>query len=348
LRGCLAIDRITAIMHCSIPHLESLACAALERSGARPDNARSVVRALIAAELDDLPSHGLSRVAYYADQTAAGKVDGQASPAVSQSGSVVGVDAHTGFAYPAIEAGMPSAVAAARDQGIAALGIHRSHHFGVAGHHVEAMARQGIVALGFGNAPAAIAPWGGKRPLFGTDPIAFAAPRVSADPLVIDLSVSRVARGKVMMAQRTGEAIPPDWALDRDGQPTTDPAEAMAGSVRPMGDAKGAALALMVELLAAGLTGASFAYEASSLFDAEGEPPRLGQLFVLLDPGFFAGGDDFASRVEAMLTTMAAEPGVRLPGERRLAARYGHHQTIDLDAAILADLEQRAGSSASD
>jgi (2R)-3-sulfolactate dehydrogenase (NADP+) len=344
LRGWLTMDRMRLIMERSIPHLESLARAALERSGTRADNARSVVQALIAAELDDLPSHGLSRVAYYADQAAVGKVDGQATPVLSQSGSVVGVDASTGFAYPAIEAGIPAAVSAARRQGIAALGIHRSHHFGVAGHHVEAMARQGVVALGFGNAPAAIAPWGGKRALFGTDPIAFAAPRSTPDPLVIDLSVSRVARGKVMMAQRKGEAIPPDWALDREGQPTTDAAAAMAGSVRPMGDAKGAALALMVELLAAGLTGASFAYEASSLFDAEGGPPRLGQLFVLLDPGFFAGGDDFLRRVEAMLSTMAEEPGVRLPGERRLAARHGHDQTIDLDAAILADLEQRARS----
>jgi len=334
-------------MRCSIDYLQSLGQTALERSGVGPDNARSVVRALIAAELDDLPSHGLSRVAYYADQAAAGKVDGQAIPEVSESGSVVGVDARTGFAYPAIEAGIPPVLAAAQRQGIAALGIRQSHHFGVAGHHVEAMARRGLIALGFGSAPAAIAPWGGKRPVFGTNPIAFAAPRAeSEDPLVIDLSVSRVARGKVMMAQRTGEPIPDDWALDRDGKPTTDPAAAMAGSVRPMGDAKGAALALMVEVLAAGVSGASFAYEASSLFDAEGEPPRLGQLFVVLHPEFFAGGGDFCHRVDAILATMAAEPGVRLPGERRLAARHRQDTSLELDATILADLARRAGDSA--
>ena len=330
-------------MQCTVPAAESLARRVLEGVGVRADNAASVARALMAAELDDLPSHGLARVAYYADQAAAGKVDGRATPTLTTQGAVVRVDAATGFAYPAIEAGLKPAVDQARTHGIAALGVANSHHFGVAGHHVEAMARQGMVALGFGNAPASIAPWGGKRPLFGTDPIAFGAPRAGDDPLVIDLSVSRVARGKVMMAQRTGESIPDDWALDRDGQPTTDPAAAMAGSVRPMGDAKGAALALMVELLSAGLTGSSFAYEASSLFDAEGDPPRLGQLFIAMDPRFFGAGEGFIERLEAMLAMMADEPGVRLPGVRRLTARQSHAETINIDETILADLERRAG-----
>ncbi|RZU98307.1 Ldh family oxidoreductase [Spiribacter vilamensis] len=335
-------------MQCTVPVAESLARRVLQEAGASRDNAASVVRALMAAELDDLPSHGLARVAYYADQVAAGKVDGRATPSLTEQGAVVRVDAATGFAYPAIEAGIAPAVEQARSHGIAALGVANSHHFGVAGHHVEAMARQGMVALGFGNAPASIAPWGGKRPLFGTDPIAFAAPRAGSDPLVIDLSVSRVARGKVMMAQRTGESIPDDWALDRDGQPTTDPTAAMAGSVRPMGDAKGAALALMVELLSAGLTGSSFAYEASSLFNAEGDPPRLGQLFIVMDPRFFGAGDGFVDRVEAMLAMMVEEPGVRLPGARRLAARQSNAKMIDIDETILADLERRAGDQDAD
>jgi (2R)-3-sulfolactate dehydrogenase (NADP+) len=331
-------------MEYAIDELESLAHRALVRSGVSESNGACVAAALMAAELDDLPSHGLSRVAYYADQAAAGKVDGHAVPVVKASGAVVQVDARTGFAYPAIEAGLGPAVAAAECHGIAALSINHSHHLGVAGHPVERMARRGMMALAFGNAPASIAPWGGKRPLFGTDPIAFAAPRSATDPLVIDLSVSRVARGRIMLAQRRGETIPEDWALDGDGQPTTDANAAMAGSVRPMGDAKGAALGLMVELLAGALTGASFAWEASSLFDAEGEPPDLGQLFILLNPAFFPSGRSLNERVEAMIAAIAEERGARLPGARRLAARAQRRQALDIDERILRDLVQRAGS----
>jgi (2R)-3-sulfolactate dehydrogenase (NADP+) len=256
---------------------------------------------------------------------------------------VVRVDAGTGFAYPALDAGFQPLLTQARRHGIAAVAITNSHHFGVAGHFVERLADQGLVGLGFGNAPAAIAPWGGKRPLFGTDPIAFAAPRTGEAPLVVDLSVSRVARGKIMMAQRRGDPIPEGWAIDAEGRATTDADAAMAGSVLPMGEAKGAALALMVELLAAGLTGSSFAYEASSLFDAEGPAPRLGQFFIAIDPAFFQAGAGFADRVGQMCAMIEDQPEARLPGARRLAARGEATTHIDVGEAILADLQKRVG-----
>lgn len=326
-----------------IDSARSLAAAALERAGTSPENAASVAEALVAAERDAIASHGLSRVAFYADQVAAGKVAGQATPAVDPRGAVVRVDAGTGFAYPALDAGIQPLITQAQRYGIAAVAITNSHHFGVAGHFVERLAEQGLVGLGFGNAPAAIAPWGGNRPLFGTDPIAFAAPRGDAPPLVVDLSVSRVARGKIMMAQRRGDPIPEGWAIDAEGRPTTDADAAMTGSVLPMGEAKGAALALMVELLAAGLTGSSFAYEASSLFDAEGPAPRLGQLFIAIDPAFFQAGAGFGDRVDAMCAMIADQPDARLPGARRLAARDDAQTQIDVGEAILADLQRRAG-----
>jgi (2R)-3-sulfolactate dehydrogenase (NADP+) len=168
---------------------------------------------------------------------------------------------------------------------VAVAAVHRSHHVGAAGYHVAELARRGLVGLLFANTPAGIAPWGGHRAVFGTNPIAVAAPRTQDPPLVIDLSMSRVARGRVMVAQRAGAQIPDDWAVDAEGRSTTDPHRAMGGSMRPMGDAKGAALALMVEVLAAGLTGAQLGVDATSFFAAEGAPPRIGQLLIAIAPG---------------------------------------------------------------
>ena len=178
-----------------------------------------------------------------------------------------------------------------------------------------------MVAFVFGNAPKAIAPWGGKAPLYGTNPIAFAAPLGEGrPPLVIDLALSRVARGKIMAADKAGKPIPEGWALDPDGRPTTDPKAALAGTMIPIGEAKGAALALMVEVLAAGLTGASLAFEASSLFSGDGAPPNLGQTIVAIDPGLASAGA-FAERMSTLVEAIESEPGARLPGTSRLAAR---------------------------
>ncbi len=331
-------------MKLTLEEAKALAAAALKTADVSAENAEVVADALVAAERDGLASHGLSRVAYYADQARAGKVDGRARPSLSENAAVVMVDARHGFAYPGVAAGLARAETLAREYGLAAVGVTNSHHFGVAGHPVERIAEAGLIGIAMGNAPASIAPWGGKRPLYGTDPIAFSAPRLQRSPLVIDLSVSRVARGKVMLAARTGEAIPDNWALDAEGRPTTDPQAALAGSMVPMGEAKGAALALMVEILSAGLTGANFGYEASSLFDAEGPPTDIGQFFLILDPSRFAGREVFLERIEALFARMLEEPDVRLPGSRRLAAREKSlREGIEVDDAIYEDLLARAG-----
>jgi len=190
---------------------------------------------------------------------------------------------------------------------------------------VEALARKGLIGLMFANTPKAMAPWGGNRGVFGTNPIAFAAPRTTADPLVIDLSLSKVARGKIMVAEQEGIAIPQGWALDADGKPTTDPKAAMAGTMLPMGDAKGAALVLMVEILAAGLTAAHFGFEASSFFTAEGESPGVGQLLIGLAPDPLSG-ETFAGRLEILVAAILEQKNTRLPGDRRLALRQEAHK----------------------
>ena len=323
--------------------LLTLAEDVLLRVGVSADNAAHVARALIAAEIDGLGSHGLARLPFYADQAASGKVNGQACPAVNCKGAVVYVDADAGFAYPAIRKGLDAGIKQARQSGISAVAIANSHHFGVAGHHVEDVAARGLLALAFGNTPAAMAPWGGTTPLFGTNPIAFAAPRKEQPPLVIDLSLSKVARGKIMLADKRGERIPANWALGADGQPTTDPKSALAGSMTPLGDAKGSALALMVELLTAGLTGSNLAFEASSFFESDGDAPRVAQLFVLLDPAHFAGADVFDSRLETLSSEITQQAGTRLPGEKRLKARQAASEGVCVADPLLKELHRRAG-----
>jgi len=332
-----------AVTTLSLSEAEDLGRRVLAASRVTPDNAAAVSHALVAADADGLSSHGLARLPVYAEQALVGKVDGYARPLADRTAAAtLRIDASNGFAFPAIALAIEEGGRIAAEAGIAAVAINRSHHAGVAGHPVEAAALRGLVALAFANTPAGIAPWGGRTAVFGTNPIAFAAPRRSTAPLVIDLSVSKVARGKIMVAQRKGESIPEGWALDAEGRPTTDASAALAGTMLPLGDAKGAALALMVEILAAGLTGANFGFEASSFLDAKGPPPGVGQLFLFLDPERL-GGPNFADRLELLTATILAQPGVRLPGQRRLAARAGAaKQGIDIPSDLHAELERRA------
>ena len=285
------------------------------------DNAERVAKALVAAEADGQKGHGASRVPSYAAQARSGKVDGHAVPeAIRLTDAAAIVDARDGFAYPAIELAQQTLVDCLANAPLAAVVIRNSHHSGVVAHHVEPLARGGFVAMSVGNGPQAIAPWGGCRGLFGTNPIGFAAPRAVHPPLVIDMSLSKVARGRINVAAQTGEAIPSGWALDAAGNPTTDAREAMAGTMAPIGDAKGAQLALMVEILAGALSASCFGFESSSYFTAEGPPPRAGQFLLALDPGPFSGGR-FGARLEDLLAAIEEQPGTRLPGQRRFALR---------------------------
>ncbi len=231
------------------------------------------------------------------------------------------VDAKQGLAFDACALAVDEAVKRARQFGVAFVAVTNSNHFGVAAYHLEAVAAAGFVGLAFGNSPAAMPAWGGKRALFGTNPIAAIFPRRNDAPLVIDLSLSAVARGKIMVAARDGKAIPEGWAIDKDGLPTTDAKAALEGSMLPAGGVKGAMLAMVIELLACALSGAAYGFESDSFFTEEGKPTRIGQSFLVIDPAALAGNDVFFERVEALVAAMAEDPQVRLPGERRLHNR---------------------------
>jgi (2R)-3-sulfolactate dehydrogenase (NADP+) len=305
-------------------------------AGASPANAASVAWALVMAEADGLKGHGLSRVPTYLAMLKSGKIDGQVVPKASRpKPGVLAIDAGHGFAYPAIDLAIVEIPDLAREQGIVAVPIRRSNHCGAAGLHVERLAEQGLVAMLYANTPGAIAPWGGSKPVFGTNPIAFAAPLAGREPIVIDMALSKVARGPIVAAKQKGQPIPEGWALDVHGKPTTDAAAALAGTMVPLGDAKGATLAMMVEILAAALVGAHFGFQASSFLDADGGPPDTGQLILAIDPHAM-GGNWFDERMRALVHAIEAQEGTRLPGVRRLTLRAkARAEGIDMPEEML-------------
>jgi (2R)-3-sulfolactate dehydrogenase (NADP+) len=309
----------------SVDQAREAASAALQRAGAHAAMAEATARALVLAEAQGLASHGLSRVAQYATHLRNGRADGAAVPTLRHAcGGAVLVDAHDGLAFAACELAIGEAIARAREHGIAIAGVTMSHHAGVMVDHLRPVAAAGLVGLAFTNSPAAMPMAGGRHAVFGTNPIAAVFPRRVGDPLMIDLSLSEVARGKLMVAAKEGRAIPEGWALDAEGRPTTDPKAGLEGSMLPLGSAtspKGAMLALVVELLAVALLGAQFGFEASSFFVDAGNRPRLGQSFIAIDPGALAGAAVYLDRVEALIAEMLIDDGVRLPGLRREALR---------------------------
>ena len=328
--------------------LQALAQRALAQAGAHAAMATSTARALVAAEAQGLASHGLSRVPQYVGFLKNGRADGQAVAKVARAkGGAVLIDAGGGLAFPACDLAIAEAIARAREHGVAFAGVTNSHHFGVAAYHLETVGGSGFTGIAMGNSPAAMPMPGGTRALFGTNPIAAVFPRKHGAPISLDLSLSEVARGKIMIAAQKGEPIPLGWALDKHGKPTTDAKAAIDGMMVPAGGTKGALLALMVELLVVALTGARFGFEADSFLVAEGNRPNIGQAFIVIDPNALAGNDAYYERVETQLTVMLADDEVRVPGYRRndLAAK-ARAGGLTVSDALLAQLQTLAASPA--
>ncbi|AMJ61730.1 Ldh family oxidoreductase [Bosea sp. PAMC 26642] len=322
----------------TLTDVEIFAKEALIACGASETAAASVARSIRRAQADGIGSVGLGYLGIYLGHLKSAKVDGYAFPLVTsaRAGAVL-VDAQHGFAHPAFDLARPSLAAAAREVGCATLAIRRSYSIGVLGHPVEDLAEDGLIALAFSNSPPNVAPWGGRKPLFGTNPLAFACPRPGQSPLVIDLATSQVTKVALTAAARAGDPLPDHWALDSDGRPTKDPAAALTGSIAPMGGAKGAALSLLVEILAAGLTGANFSKDASAYAKPDGPPPGVGQCIIAFAPEAFAPG--FGDRIEDLALAITAQSGARLPGDRRLQARrQAEIAGVDVDDALIAEI----------
>jgi (2R)-3-sulfolactate dehydrogenase (NADP+) len=307
-------------MNLSYPEILALANSGLQAAGINSKSAYETAQFLALAELDGLASHGLARVSQYAAHAKNGRIELDSKFRVRPFKTAAAlVDARDGLAFPALRFATDLSVNLASKNGLGLVAVTNSHHFGVAGHYVEAAARAGYVSLLFGNTPAAMPMVGGTKAIFGTNPLAAAFP-TSSDPLVIDMSLSAVARGKLLVAAKNGQAIPEGWALTADGKPTTDPQEGLKGLMLPLGGDKGALLALIVELLVVGLSGSRFSYEADSFFDPKGNRPRMGQLILTIDTGL-AGKSVFASRIQDFIDVLSADAGTRLPGQRRFKQR---------------------------
>lgn len=323
----------------SLDRVESLALSALVNSGTSPENALALAKATRITEAQGIASHGLAYLPIYCQHVQCGKVLGDAKPEVTAPRSAAfRVDAGNGFAHPAIAMGFEYLIPAAREYGIAVLNIDRSYNCGVLGVHTGALADAGLIGFGTTNAPASVAPSGGNRPVVGTNPWSFALPGDTG--FLVDQSASVIAKSEIMKAKRESRAIPDTWAFDPNGKPTTDPEIALTGSMAPSGGYKGVNQALMVELLAAALSGANLGIQASPFSGTVGGPPGTGQCFIAIDPSISAG---FSSQAE-LLCAAIIDQGARLPGvNRRDQMLHAEAEGVLVNPDILETVKGLAG-----
>ena len=321
----------------SLQEIEDIALDALVAAGTKAENARPLAIATAATEADGVASHGLAYIPIYCEHVSCGKVDGMATPKLTQPRpALICVDAATGFAHPAIEKGFNQLIPLAREQGVAALAITNSYNCGVLGYHTRQLAKAGLVGIGFTNAPASIAPSGGYKPVVGTNPFSIAAPGDDGEPaILIDQSASTIAKSEVMKRAREGKPIPVGWALDDEGNPTTDPNVGLKGSMAPSGGYKGVGVALMVEIMAAALTGSHLGIQASPFSGTIGGPPRTGQFFMAIDPKASSDGA-FGTRLSALVQAISSQDGSHLPGDgRRNMRKKSHINGVAVNTATL-------------
>ncbi len=307
----------------SLDDVRALAFSVLTRHGMSDAHAHAIANVITQGQRDECHSHGVYRLLVCVRSLRKGKVDPQAVPTLRRlSSSIVSVDAHRGFSLLSFETGLPVLVEMAKQHGIAAMAINNCYHFSALWPEVEAIAAEGLVGIAMNPSHSWVAPEGGAKPVFGTNPIAFAWPRPDGPPFVFDFATSAIARGDIELHAKQGKPIPPHWAIDADGQPTTDPKAALHGAMRTFGGHKGSALAAMVELLGGALIGDMTSLESMEFDEGVGATPCHGELVIALDPKLFLGDalDAGLARGERMLDAIVAQ-GARLPSQRRFDAR---------------------------
>ncbi len=318
-----------------ITEIDDMARRALIKAGATPEAASSLAKAIAAAERDGIPSHGLAYLPTYWEHLACGKVVASAVPSLSQEmPGVIAVDAGSGFAHPAIDLGFGALVPLARSQGIALLAVRNSYNCGVLGYHTERLAGEGLLGLGFTNAPSSIAVSGGRKPVLGTNPWSIAVPDGKGGAsIVIDQSASVVAKSEV--AKR---------ARDPEGEPTTDPNVGLKGTMLPAGGYKGVGSALLVELMAACLAGATIGARASPFSGTAGGPPKTGQCFIAIAPDAASAGE-FMARIAQLMEALTEESSAHVPGKGRREARAkAEREGVVVDPGILDKVRALAGA----
>lgn len=315
----------------TVDQVYQLAHACLVANGCDEANADAVAATITAAERDGCPGHGLIRLPGYIATLRSGKVDGTARPTISRPlPAVVKVDGHGGFAPLALNMSREDLIDAAKGQGVAVAALSRVHHFAALWIEVEALAEAGLCAMACTAYMPAMAPAGGTKAIFGTNPFAFGWPRKDAPPMVFDMAAASMAKGEILVAAREGYPVPTGTGLDKTGTPTTDPNAILdGGMILPFGGYKGSNIAMMVELLAAGLVGEHFSYEAAQHDNKDGGPPRGGEFLLAIDPSKIAG-PGWLDHSEGFFETYLGIDGARLPGARRHANRKDGARTVEI------------------
>lgn len=327
--------------------LELIAAAVLERAGVSPSHAKTVAACLVHADLRGVDSHGLSRLPIYLARIETGAVSCQKTPTlIRQSGATACLDGANQLGAVAGEAALEHALGLARAYGVGIVGVCHSNHFGACSYYAQKAVEQKMILLVLSNAPKSIAPVGGIRPFFGTNPIAIGIPAGSEAPFLLDMATSVTARGKIMLAHQKGESIPADWAMDAQGEPTTDPAEALQGTLLPIGGAKGYGLAMFIDIMSGLLTGAAVGEHVKGLYESLDEPQNVGHLFVAIEVERFMPYEQFQAMMDSYIREVKAVPrrkGVEriwIPGEIEWNTMQHYHKYgIPLAPGIAAEVE---------
>lgn len=311
--------------HMSMRDVHDVAYDCLTANGCDHENATAVAESVTQAERDSAAGHGLFRIPGYVLALRSGKVDGTARTTIEHvTPSMLRADGHGGFAPLALTTVRDPLIQATKSQGIAMAGMTGIHHFSALWVEIESLTKAGVVAFACTAYMPTVAPAGGKEPIYGTNPLAFGWPRGDKPPMVFDMATAAMARGEVMVAARDGHEVPEGVGLDKDGNPTTDASAIMdGGQLLPFGGYKGSGIAMMIELLAAGVIGQPFSFEAGEADNKDGGPARGGEFLLTIDPAKM-GGDDWLDHGEAFFARYLGIDGTRLPGARRMGHRAGN------------------------
>lgn len=320
----------------TLDQVHELSMTALMSNGADTENAEAVTHFMWAAERDSCHSHGLFRLPGYIASLRSGKVNGKSRPTVHElAPAALRVDGDNGYAPMALQVGREPLAERARYAGIAALAIRRTHHFSALWIETAALAELGLVAIAMTSAKPMVAPAGGSKPLFGTNPLSFAWPRAGKPPMVFDMATAAMARGEIQVHAREGQSVPDGAGVDVDGNPTNDPNKILQGAQLAFGGTKGALLSLMVELMAGPLLGEPFSVEQNANDNHDGGPATGGEFILAIDPMRLSGNSGVLDHAEKLFAAVLEQPGTRLPAERRYQVRAENESNgIEIPTAL--------------